>query len=94
MIAAFVAIPASEDIGADDSGEIFENQAGNYRGSPGLFRKYNIYGKVIVGGVCVWGNREIAEAIYTFESCASVMERHSVVEKYLFFDTPVVVGNA
>ena len=40
MITAIVATPASEDTGADDAGEMFENQAGNYQGWLGLFRKY------------------------------------------------------
>ena len=93
MITAVVATLASEDTGAEESGEIFENQAGNYRGRPGLFRKYNIYGEVKVGGVYVWGSRELTEAIYTVECCASLAERHSAAAKFLFFDTPVVVGN-
>ena len=94
MITAIVATPASEDTGADDAGEIFENQVGNYLGWPGLFRKYNVYGEVKVGGFCVWGSHEIAEAVYTVEFCALVAERHSAAAKFLFFDTPVVVGNA
>ena len=53
-----------------------------------------LYGENKVGGVCVWGSREIAEAIYTDECCASVAERYSAVAKFFFFDTPVIVGNA
>ena len=94
MITAIVATRASEDTGADDAGEMFENQTGNYRGWPGLFLKYYLYGEVKVGGVCVRGTREIAEAIFTVECRASVAERYSAVAKFFFFDTLVIVGNA
>ena len=94
MITAIVATRASEDTGADDAGEMFENQAGNYRGWPGLFRKNNLHGEVKVGGVDVWGSHELTEAIYTVECRASVVERYSAVAKFFFLDTPVIVGNA
>ena len=94
MITAIVATPASEDTGADNAGEMFENQSGNYRGWPRLFRKYNLYGEIEVGGVCVWGSREIAEATCIVECRASVAERCSAVARFFFFDTRVIVGNA
>ena len=63
-------------------------------GGPDCSANTILYGEIKVGGVCVWGSREIAEAIYTDECCASVAERYSAVAKFFFFDTPVIVGNA
>ena len=57
-------------------------------GGPDCSANTILYGEIKVGGVCVWGSREIAEAIYTDECCASVAERYSAWRSFSFSTRP------
>ena len=65
MITAVVRFRLPEGTTRDDAKAMFEKSAPNYRGVPGLVRKYYLYGDDRTGGgVYLWNSREAAERFY------------------------------
>jgi hypothetical protein len=61
MITAVVRFRLPEGTTRDDAKAMFERSAPNYRGVPGLVRKYYLYGEDRTGGgVYLWNSREAA----------------------------------
>jgi len=59
MITAIVRFRLPEGTTRDDAKAMFEKSAPNYRGVPGLVRKYYLYGDDRTGGgVYLWNSRE------------------------------------
>ena len=66
MITAIVRFRLPEGTTRDDAKAMFEKSAPNYRGVPGLVRKYYLYGDDRTGGgVYLWNSRETAERFYS-----------------------------
>ena len=95
MITAFVRFPLPPGVTRDDATALFEKSAPNYRGVPGLVRKYYLFGEDRVGGgVYLWQSREIAERFYSAAWRSTIRERYGSEPEILFFETPVIVDNA
>ena len=95
MITAVVRFPLPPGTTRDDAKALFEKSAPNYRGVPGLVRKYYLYGDGrIGGGVYLWESREVAERFYSDAWRNTIRQRYGTQPEILFFDTPVIVDNA
>jgi hypothetical protein len=74
---------------------MFEKSAPNYRGVPGLVRKYYLYGDDrIGGGVYLWDSRDAAERFYSEAWRSTIAQRYGAQPEILFYETPVIVDNA
>jgi hypothetical protein len=74
---------------------MFEKSAPNYRGVPGLVRKYYLYGDDRTGGgVYLWNSREAAERFYSDSWKSMIAQRYGAQPEITFYDTPVIVDNA
>ena len=94
MITAIVRFPLPEGYTAGDARLAFEKSAPNYRGVPGLVRKYYLYGDGSGGGVYLWRDRETAERFYSEAWRNSIAQRFGSPPEIRYFDTPVIVDNA
>ena len=66
MITAIVRFRLPQGTTRDDAKAMFEKSAPNYRGIPGLVRKYYLYGDDQTGGgVYLWSTRDAAERFYS-----------------------------
>src|SRR5262249_19284486 len=66
MVTAVVRFRLPEWTTREDAKAMFEKSAPNYRGVPGLVRKYYLYGDDRTGGgVYLWNSREAAERFYS-----------------------------
>ncbi|MGP0093282.1 MAG: monooxygenase [Xanthobacteraceae bacterium] len=94
MITAIVRFTLSEGTTCDDAKAMFEKSAPNYRGIPGLVRKYYLYGDDRTGGgVYLWNDREAAERFYSDSWKSSIAQRFGSKPEILFYETPVIVDN-
>ena len=95
MITAIVRFPLPQNVTRDDAKAMFEKSAPNYRGVPGLVRKYYRYGDDRTGGgVYLWENRETAERFYSDAWKDTIAQRFGARPEVLFYETPVIVENA
>ena len=95
MITAIVRFPLPKSTTLEDAKGMFEKSAPNYRGLPGLIRKYYLYGDGPTGGgVYLWDNRETAERFYSDSWKATIAQRYGAQPEILFFESPVIVENA
>ena len=95
MITAIVRFPLPPGTTGDDATSLFEKSAPNYRGVPGLVRKYYLYGDDCSGGgVYLWHSRDAAERFYSEAWRNTIRQRYGTQPEILFFDTPVIVDNA
>src|SRR6266513_2441671 len=79
----------------DDAKAMFEKSAPNYRGVPGLVRKYYLYGDDQTGGgVYLWNSREAAERFYSDAWKSTIAQRYGAQPEISFYDTSVIVENA
>src|SRR5262249_41905106 len=68
--------------------------APNYRGVPGLVRKYYLYGDDRTGGgVYLWNSREAAERFYSEAWRTTIAQRFGAQPEISFYDTAVIVEN-
>jgi hypothetical protein len=64
MITAIVRFRLPQGTTRDDAKAMFEKSAPNYRGVPGLVRKYYLYGDDQTGGgIYLWNSRDAAERL-------------------------------
>ncbi len=77
MITAVVRFPLPAGTTRDDAKAMFEKSAPNYRGVPGLVRKYYLFGDDRTGGgVYLWNSREVAERFYSDAWKRTIAERY------------------
>jgi hypothetical protein len=94
MITAVVRFPLPQGTTRDEAKALFEKSAPNYRGVPGLIRKYYLYGdNRIGGGVYLWSDRDTAERFYSDAWKRTIAQRYGAQPEILFFETPVIVEN-
>jgi hypothetical protein len=73
---------------------MFEKSAPNYRGVPGLVRKYYLYGDDRTGGgVYLWKSQEDAERFYSEAWKSMIAQRYGAQPEISFYDTSVIVDN-
>jgi len=95
MITAVVRFRLPEGTTRDDAKALFEKSAPNYRGVPGLVRKYYLFGDDRTGGgVYLWDSREAAERLYSDAWKATIAQRYGTAPEITFYETPVIVDNA
>ena len=95
MITAVVHFRLPQGTTRDDAKAMFEKSAPNYRGVPGLVRKYYLYGDDRTGGgVYLWNSREAAERFYSDSWKSMIAQRYGAQPEITFYDTPVIVDNA
>jgi hypothetical protein len=94
MITAVVQFKLPKGTKREDMIGVFKATAPNYRGIPGLIRKYYLYGdEGTAGGAYLWESREAADAVYTDDWRKMVAERYGSEPEIAYFETPVVVDN-
>ena len=94
MITAVVRFRLPEGTTRDDAKAMFEKSAPNYRGVPGLVRKYYLYGDDRTGGgVYLWNSREAAERFYSEAWRITIAQRYHAQPEISFYDTAVIVEN-
>jgi hypothetical protein len=77
MITAVVRFRLPEGTTREDAKAMFEKSAPNYRGVPGLVRKYYLYGDDRTGaGVYLWNSREAAERFYSEAWKSTIAQRY------------------
>jgi len=93
MITAVVRFRLPEGT-SDDAKAMFEKSAPNYRGVPGLVRKYYLYGEDRTGGgVLSLECREAAERFYSEAWKSMIAQRYRAQPEISFYDTSIVVEN-
>ena len=94
MITAVVRFPLPQNLTRDDAKAMFEKSAPNYRGVPGLVRKYYLYGDDQTGGgVYLWASREAAERFYSNSWKNMIVERFGTQPDIRLYETSVIVEN-
>jgi hypothetical protein len=94
MITAVVRFTLPEGTTRDHAKEMFEKSAPNYRGVPGLVRKYYLYGDDRTGGgVYLWNSREAAEHFYSEAWKSTIAQRYGAQPEISFYETSVIVEN-
>jgi hypothetical protein len=95
MITAVVRFRLPQGTTRNDAKAMFEKSAPNYRGVPGLVRKYYLYGDDRTGGgVYLWDSRDAAERFYSEAWRSTIAQRYGAQPEILFYETPVIVDNA
>jgi hypothetical protein len=95
MITAVVRFRLPQGTTREDAKALFEKSAPNYRGVPGLVRKYYLYGDDLTGGgVYLWTGRDAAERFYSEAWKNSIAQRFGARPEIQFYDTAVIVDNA
>jgi hypothetical protein len=95
MITAIVRFRLPKGMTLDDAKTIYEKSVPNYRGAPGLVRKYYLFGQDQVGGgVYLWQSREAAENMYSPAWKKMITERYGAPPEVAYYETPVIVDNA
>jgi hypothetical protein len=94
MITAIVRFAFPPGTSLDAAKAMFEKSAPNYKGAPGLIRKYYLYGEdQIGGGVYLWESREAADRMYSEAWKKTITEKFGYAPKITYYDTPVIVDN-
>lgn len=95
MITALVQIKLSAPVTRDKAQEMFSGVAPNFRGVPGLIRKYFLRSEDggTVGGVYLWKSRADADQFYGGGFQQSILERYGAEPSVTYFESPVVVDN-
>lgn len=95
MITAIVRFPLPQDASLDTAKAIFEQSAPNYRGVPGLVRKYFLFGDDHTGGgVYLWESREAANRQYSTAWKQMITEKFGSPPEIAYYETPVIVDNS
>jgi len=95
MITAIVTFPLPQGTTSEAAKVMFESTAPNYRTTPGLIRKYYLFGDGPTGGgVYLWQDRESAERQYSDSWKEMIVEKYGATPEFSYFETPVIVDNA
>jgi hypothetical protein len=94
MVTAIVRFPLAKGTTREAAKTLFETSAPTFRTTPGLIRKYYLFGDGPTGGgIYLWESREAAERLYTPEWRKSLAQRIGAEPEIQFFDSPVIVDN-
>src|ERR1700738_2135067 len=95
MITAFVRFKRPQGTTLDAAKAMFEKSAPNYKGAPGLVRKYYLYGEDrIGGGVYLWESREAADRMYSDAWRKMIPDGCGNAREIPYYETPVIVDNS
>lgn len=95
MITAIVRFPLPQGLSSEAVMKAYEHSAPQFRGAPGLLRKYYLHGTGGTGGgVYLWQSREAAEAMYSDAWRQRIAERFGTPPTIEYFDTPLIIDNA
>ena len=95
MITAIVRFTLPQGTSLDAAKAMFEKSAPNYKGAPGLVRKYYLFGEDRTGGgVYLWESREAADRMYSDAWKKMIAERYGNSPQITYYETPVIVDNA
>ena len=94
MITAVVRFKLPQGTRLESAKALFEKSAPNYKGVPGLVRKYYLFGEDRTGGgVYLWKSREAAERMYSDTWRKMIAERYGTAPEVTYYETPVIVDN-
>ena len=94
MITAVVRFKLPQGTSLEAAKALFEKSAPNYKGVPGLVRKYYLFGEDRTGGgVYLWESREAAERMYSDAWRKMIAERYGTAPEVTYYETPVIVDN-
>jgi hypothetical protein len=95
MITAIVRFTLPHGTSLDAATAMFEKSAPNYKGVPGLVRKYYLYGENgIGGGVYLWESREAAERQYSAAWRKMIADKYGTPPEIAYYETKVIVDNS
>ena len=95
MITAVVRFKLPQGTSLEAARALFEKSAPNYKGVPGLVRKYYLFGEDRTGGgVYLWESREAAERMYSDAWRKMIAERYGAAPEITYYETPIIVDNA
>jgi heme-degrading monooxygenase HmoA len=93
-VAVLVAVPVPAGLPRAQLEQAFAASVGDYKGKPGLIRKYYTIGDDgRAGGIYLWESRAAAEAWYNEAWKAQVLKRWGSPASVSYFDVPIVVDN-
>jgi heme-degrading monooxygenase HmoA len=94
-VAVLVAVPVPPGLPRAQLEAAFVGSMGDYKGKPGLIRKYYTIGDDgRAGGIYLWESRAAAEAWYNDAWKAGVLKRWGSPASVTYFDVPAIVDNA
>jgi hypothetical protein len=94
MITAIVRFPLPKGTSLEDAKTMFEKSAPNYKGAPGLVRKYYLFGEDQTGGgVYLWESRDAADRQFSLEWRSMIEQRFGTAPQITYYETPVIVDN-
>jgi hypothetical protein len=95
MITAIVRFTLPHGTSLDAATAMFEKSVPNYKGIPGLVRKYYLYGENgIGGGVYLWESREAAERQYSATWKKMITDKYGTPPEITYYETKVIVDNS
>ncbi|GEO17717.1 monooxygenase [Microvirga aerophila] len=95
MITAIVRFPLPHGLSPEEVKSAYEHSAPQFRGAPGLIRKYYLHGADRTGGgVYLWESREAAERVYSDAWRQRIADRFGAQPEIEYFDTPLVIDNS
>ena len=95
MITAIVRFKLPQNTSLETAKALFETSAPNYKGAPGLVRKYYLFGEDRTGGgVYLWESREAADRMYSESWRKMIADRYGAAPEITYYETPVIVDNA
>ncbi len=95
MITAIVRFGLPPGTSLEAAKAMFEKSAPNYKGVPGLVRKYYLFGDDGTGGgVYLWESREAADSMYSDAWRKMISERFGNPPRITYFESPVIVDNS
>lgn len=94
MITAIVRFPLPKGTSLEDAKAMFEKSVPNYKSSPGLVRKYYLFGEDRTGGgVYLWESREAADRQYSAGWRSMIEQKFGTAPEITYYETPVIVDN-
>jgi len=94
MITAIVRFPLPKGTSLEDAKAMFEKSVPNYKSSPGLVRKYYLFGEDRTGGgVYLWESREAAARQYSAGWRSMIEQKFGTAPEITYYETPVIVDN-
>jgi hypothetical protein len=95
MITVIVEFRLPLPISVAEARQTFLSTAPNYKGMPGLLRKYYFLSEdgAKAGGIYLWASREDAERVYTEAWKDFVRTKYGTDPSLTYLDCPVIVDN-
>ncbi|BAC90686.1 YdhR family protein [Gloeobacter violaceus] len=95
MITAIVQFSLPRALTRAEVKDLFAQVAGQFRGVPGLVRKYFLLSEdgTTGGGVYLWESRQAAERFYAGGLLRQIAEQYGSEPSVFYFESPVIVDN-